>query len=81
MANAIGAAIAQVGGETDRIFSYAELGREQALAEAQSVAWRYAVNAGADTETLRIVDIEEVSLAYLPNHAVKIRVKVIGDLA
>nr|VFJ54985.1 MAG: N-methylhydantoinase A/oxoprolinase/acetone carboxylase, beta subunit [Candidatus Kentron sp. FW] len=81
VANAIGAAIAQVGGETDRIFSYAELGREQALAEAQSIALQYAVDAGADADTLRIVDIEEVPLAYLPNHAVRVRVKAVGDLA
>ncbi len=81
VANAIGAAIAQVGGETDRVFALAELPRDEALAQAREEASNKAIAAGADEETIAIVDVEEVPLAYLPSNAVRIRVKAVGDLA
>jgi N-methylhydantoinase A/oxoprolinase/acetone carboxylase beta subunit len=81
VANAIGAAIAQVGGETDRVFALAEMGRDEALRQARQEATDKAVAAGAKEETITIVDVEEVPLAYLPSNAVKIRVKAVGDLA
>jgi len=81
VANAIGAAIAQVGGETDRVFAIAETGRDEALAQARQEASDKAVAAGAEEETISIVDVEEVPLAYLPSNAVRIRVKAVGDLA
>ncbi|HZU16387.1 MAG TPA: hydantoinase/oxoprolinase family protein, partial [Candidatus Dormibacteraeota bacterium] len=80
VANAIGAAIAQVGGETDRIFSLAELPRERALEAAQREAIDKAVAAGAEPDSVQVVDVEEVPLAYLPSNAVRIRVKAVGDL-
>ena len=80
VANAIGAAIAQVGGECDRIFSLAELSRDEALDQAKGEASDRAVNAGADAESIEIVDVEEVPLAYLPGNATRIMVKAIGDL-
>jgi N-methylhydantoinase A/oxoprolinase/acetone carboxylase beta subunit len=80
VANAIGAAIAQVGGECDRIFSLAEMKRDEALAQAKQEATDRAVNAGADASTIEIVDVEEVPLAYLPGNATRIMVKAVGDL-
>lgn len=81
VANAIGAAIAQVGGEVDRIFALDQLGRENALEQAKQEAIEKAVAAGAREETVNIVDVEEVPLAYLPSNAARIRVKAIGELA
>ena len=81
VANAIGAAIAQVGGETDRIFSLDKMSREEALSEARDEATQKAVAAGADPATVQIMDVEEVPLAYLPSSATRIRVKAVGDLA
>ena len=81
VANAIGAAIAQVGGETDRVFSLAEMSRDEALAEAKTEATDRAVSAGAQANTIEIVDVEEVPLAYLPGNATRIMVKAVGDLA
>lgn len=81
VANAIGAAIAQVGGETDRVFALAELPRDEALAQAREEASDKAKAAGADEETIAIVDIEEIPLSYLPSNAVRIRAKAVGDLA
>ncbi len=81
VANAIGAAIAQIGGETDRIFSLADMTREQALAAAKQEASDRAIAAGADPNSIEIVEVEEVPLAYLPGNATRIMVKAIGDLA
>ncbi len=80
VANAIGAAIAQVGGECDRIFSLAELSRDEALDEAKQEATDRAVHAGAAAASIDIVDVEEVPLAYLPGNATRIMVKAVGDL-
>ncbi len=80
VANAIGAAIAQVGGEVDRIYSLDDTGREEALESARAEAVDRAIVAGADPATVEVVDIEEVPLAYLPSNAVRIRMKAVGDL-
>jgi N-methylhydantoinase A/oxoprolinase/acetone carboxylase beta subunit len=80
VANAIGAAIAQVGGEVDRVFSLEGLSRDEALGEAKREASEKAIGAGARAETVQIVDVEEVPLAYLPSSATRIRVKAVGDL-
>ncbi|NOX83200.1 MAG: hydantoinase/oxoprolinase family protein [Alphaproteobacteria bacterium] len=80
VANAIGAAIAQVGGEVDRIFSYAETGRDEAIKLAKKEAEDACIDAGANTETLKVVDVEEIPLSYLPGGAVRLRVKVVGEL-
>ncbi len=80
VANAIGAAIAQVGGEVDRIYSYADLGREEAMKSAKQEAQDACVDAGACAKTLKVVDVEEIPLSYLPGGAVRLRVKVVGEL-
>jgi N-methylhydantoinase A/oxoprolinase/acetone carboxylase beta subunit len=80
VANAIGAAIAQVSGHVDRVFSLDDQPREEALAEAKRLARQDAVEAGADPDTVEIVDLEEVPLSYLPGNAVRLRVQAAGDL-
>jgi N-methylhydantoinase A/oxoprolinase/acetone carboxylase beta subunit len=80
VANAIGAAIAQVGAEVDKVFSLTDVPRERALDSARQEATEKATAAGADASTVEIVDVEEVPLAYLPSNAVRIRVKAVGDL-
>jgi N-methylhydantoinase A/oxoprolinase/acetone carboxylase beta subunit len=80
VANAIGAAIAQVGGETDRIFSLERTSRTEALDDAKAEASRKAVAAGADPATVQIVSVDEVPVAYLPGNASRVRVKAVGDL-
>ncbi|WP_027092114.1 hydantoinase/oxoprolinase N-terminal domain-containing protein [Cohnella thermotolerans] len=80
VANAIGAAIAQVGGEIDRIFSLEGRNREDVLAEAKQLAVNRAVDAGAAPETVEIVSLHEVPLSYLPGSASRIRVKAVGQL-
>jgi N-methylhydantoinase A/oxoprolinase/acetone carboxylase beta subunit len=80
VANAIGAAIGQIGGVVDKVFSMDDANRSDVLDEARAEAHERAVAAGAKASTVEIVDVEEVPLAYLPSNAVRIRVKAVGDL-
>jgi N-methylhydantoinase A/oxoprolinase/acetone carboxylase beta subunit len=80
VANAIGAAIAQIGGEVDRVVSLERRTRAQALDEAKAEAAEKAVAAGARRDSVEVVDVEEVPLAYLPGSATRIRVKAVGEL-
>jgi N-methylhydantoinase A/oxoprolinase/acetone carboxylase beta subunit len=81
VANAIGAAIAQVGGESDRIYALEGTTREAVLDDAKRQAVQKAVAAGATPGSVAVSDVEEVPLAYLPGNAVRIWVKAVGDLA
>ena len=80
VANAIGAAIAKVGGELDRVIRIAEGTREHVLADAKAEAIAQAEAAGARQGSVEIVEIDEVPLAYLPGGATRVRVKAVGDL-
>ena len=80
-ANAVGAAIAQISGEVDRVYALDGLSREEALDDAKGEAAAKAVEAGADAATIQIVDVEDVPLAYLPGNATRVRVKAVGDLS
>jgi N-methylhydantoinase A/oxoprolinase/acetone carboxylase beta subunit len=79
-ANAIGAAIASVSGNVDRIFHIGTSGRQAILEEAQDEAREHAVAAGADPDTVQIVEIEEIPLTYLTSPAIRIRAKAAGAL-
>ncbi len=78
-ANAVGAALAQIGGETDQI--YRGLDRDAAIAAAERQACERAVAAGAERSTLTTVDIEDMPLAYLPGKALRVRVRVVGEMS
>ncbi|WP_028922113.1 hydantoinase/oxoprolinase N-terminal domain-containing protein [Pseudonocardia acaciae] len=80
VANAIGAAIAQVGGEVDKVFSAGADGRDKILERAKDEAIQRALLAGAAEHTIRIVEVDELPMAYLPGNAVRVRVKAVGDL-
>jgi N-methylhydantoinase A/oxoprolinase/acetone carboxylase beta subunit len=80
VANALGVAIAQVSGTIDRVFALDTMSRTQALDEAVRLARDRACVAGADPETVEILDLEEIPLAYLPGNAVRIKAKAAGAL-
>ena len=80
VANAVGAAIAQVSGEVDRVYALGDIGRERALDDAKRRAIDAAVAAGATRGSVAIVDVEDVPLAYLPGNATRIHVRAVGDL-
>lgn len=80
VANAIGASIAQIGGEAEAMLNYRQMSREAAIAQVKSQAINQAVAAGANADSLRLADIEETSIPYMDDGNIKIRVKVIGDI-
>lgn len=80
VANAIGAAIAQVGGACDRIFALVDMSRDAALQAARREAADRAVAAGADPASVSFVDVDEVPIAYLPGNATRILVRAVGEL-
>ena len=75
---AVGAAIALISGETDQVFQ--DLGRDGALAAAEKIAVERAITAGADPSSIRVVDVEDTPIAYLPGDARRVRVRVVGEL-
>lgn len=79
VANAIGAAIAQISGQIDRVFSLDELDRAQTMEAAKRMAIEEAIAAGAEASTVEIVEQEDIPLSYLGN-ATRIRVKAAGTL-
>ncbi len=80
VANAVGAAISQVSGEVDKVFSLENKTREEVIEEAEERAIDKAKKAGADPKTIETVNLEEIPLAYLPGNAVRIKLKVAGNL-
>ncbi|MCP4316962.1 MAG: hydantoinase/oxoprolinase family protein [Hyphomicrobiales bacterium] len=81
VANAVGAAIAQISGEVDRIYSLENgLTRETCLKQAEEEATKKAVASGASPETIETIEREDVPLAYLPGNATRIHVKVVGEM-
>jgi len=78
-ANAVGAAIAQVSGEVDQIFR--DLTRVDAIAAATRLAADRAVTAGAERASLRTVETEDMPLSYLPGNSLRVRVRMVGDVA
>jgi N-methylhydantoinase A/oxoprolinase/acetone carboxylase beta subunit len=57
------------------------MSREAAIAEARRLAEERAVRAGARRETLKVVEVEDIPLAYLPGNSLRTRVRVVGDIA
>jgi N-methylhydantoinase A/oxoprolinase/acetone carboxylase beta subunit len=78
-ANAVGAAIAQISGECDQIFR--DMTRVAAIDQAGKIASDRAVAAGADRKTLKTIETEDMPIAYLPGNALRVRVRIVGDVA
>jgi N-methylhydantoinase A/oxoprolinase/acetone carboxylase beta subunit len=81
VANAVGAAIAQVSGEVDKVVDLERQTREQALRRCRAEAIERAELAGARSGSVTIVDEEEIPLAYLPSSASRVRIKAVGNVA
>jgi N-methylhydantoinase A/oxoprolinase/acetone carboxylase beta subunit len=78
VANAIGAATAQVSGEVDQVFQ--DLGRSDAITRAKEIASTRALAAGAREGTLSVTEVEDLPLAYLPGDSLRVRVRVVGEM-
>ena len=80
VANAIGATIAQVGGEYEKMYSYDAVDREDALADATEAAKQQALKAGARAETVKLVEMTETAIAYAPGNTTRVKAKVVGEI-
>ena len=79
-ANAIGSAISKVSGTYEKLINYDELPRDLALEQAKAEAAELAVESGAVRETVEIIDVEDVPLAYYPGNTNRVKIKAAGDL-
>ncbi|MBO6538705.1 MAG: hydantoinase/oxoprolinase family protein [Rhizobiaceae bacterium] len=80
VANAVGAAIAQVSGECERVLSITETNRNSILDDARDEARQNAIDAGALPESIEIIEVEQIPISYLPGNPTRLRVKAVGDL-
>ena len=55
--------------------------RDVAISEAKERAKGQAIKEGAVAESVKIVEVTEIPLTYLPGNAVRLKVKAVGDLA
>jgi N-methylhydantoinase A/oxoprolinase/acetone carboxylase beta subunit len=79
VANAVGAAISMVSGRVDRMFDFAA-GREPALAQAKDEARKAALDAGAEPESIEIVELTELPMTHMRTSAVQVKVRAVGRL-
>ena len=81
VANAVGAAIALVSGRVDKIYDFGGLGRDVALAQAKDEARNAAIAAGAEPDSIDIVDIVELPMMHMKSGAVHVKMRAVGKLA
>lgn len=80
-ANAIGSAISKVSGTFEKLINYDEIPRDKALEQAKAEAVDLAVAAGAIRDTVEIIEVEDVPLAYYAGNTNRVKIKAAGDLA
>lgn len=80
IANAVGAAIAQVGGQIEQVLDYAATPRDVALDRLRAEVRERVIAAGGDPASVQVVEVEEIFLSYLPGRAAQVRMKAVGDL-
>ncbi|MFK7862550.1 MAG: hydantoinase/oxoprolinase N-terminal domain-containing protein [Granulosicoccus sp.] len=80
VANAVGAAIAQVSGEVERVVTLDSANRETVLDDARQEARNKAIIAGATSGSVEIIEIEQIPISYLPGNPTRLRIKAVGDL-
>lgn len=80
VANAIGATIANIGGEYEKVYQYAQVKRTTALDDVKKQATNQAILAGAKADSIKVVEITEVPLAYAPGDTTRVKAKVVGTI-
>jgi N-methylhydantoinase A/oxoprolinase/acetone carboxylase beta subunit len=79
-ANAIGVAIAEMGGEVDRVVRLPRATRDEALGALRGEALAAAARAGADPASTRVLTEEITPLAYMPGDACRVRIRAAGPV-
>ena len=81
LANAVGAAIAQVSGQVSRVILLnEEIDRDIAIKDVTEEATRIAVKRHADPNSISVLTLSDMPLSYLPGNNLLINVTVVGDL-
>lgn len=85
VANAVGAAIASISGDMDTIVTPPSPNptpdeMRRLVDEVKLKATKQAVEKGAKAETVKVVRVEVVPLAYIATGAVRVIVKAVGEL-
>ncbi|MEM9388156.1 MAG: hydantoinase/oxoprolinase family protein [Pseudomonadota bacterium] len=79
VANAIGAALGQIGGEAQSVYVASRRPREQALAAVKDEAIGRAIQAGARQGTVDVVEVGEVPLSYSDEPGGTLHARAVGD--
>jgi hypothetical protein len=77
---AIGAATGEASGTVDRVFFYGDGGREECVATARRSARELAIRRGADPRTVRVGEVREGAMTYVPVRCVRLRVTATGPV-
>ncbi|MEO0613747.1 MAG: hydantoinase/oxoprolinase family protein, partial [Pseudomonadota bacterium] len=80
VANAIGAAFAQVSGEGEAVFSTRSGNREDALKAATKMARQRAIAAGAIADSLTVANLTETPMTYTDEPGATLCIRMIGDV-
>ncbi|HGJ5856288.1 hydantoinase/oxoprolinase family protein [Arsenophonus nasoniae] len=80
VANAIGVAMAQVSGSVDMIISTKRKTLETYLEQAENMAIKAAVEAGAVPESITLIELESLPLGYMSENTIRIKAKAAGSL-
>ncbi|MHA3684198.1 hydantoinase/oxoprolinase N-terminal domain-containing protein [Leucobacter sp. HY1908] len=79
-ANAVGAALGDVAGQAEQVFSLRETTREQAVEVVRADAIARAIEAGAEPASVEIIALEELPVAYMEGTVI-VRARAAGRLA
>ena len=79
VANAYGAALAEISATLDQVF-YLDRNREQTLKTCEEEAKRRTVSAGADPQTVRIIDKQLLPFYYMPNQMTRVLMTAAGKI-
>ena len=79
-ANAVGAALGDIAGQFERIYPLASTTKAEARLDARNQAIQRAIAAGADPESVTVLEVEELPLAYVAEASLLIRAKAAGKL-
>ena len=81
LANAVGAAIAQVSGQVSRVVLLNDdIDRDSAIKEVTDEATTLAIKRHADPKSISVLTVSDMPLSYLPGNNLLINVTVVGDL-
>lgn len=79
-ANAVGAAIARVGGTVDKTFDTESSTLADIVEQAKLLAMQKAIDAGADPATVTIAEIETFPIPYMSGQ-IRVVARAVGDLS